>query len=47
MKKLTFVILLTFFGMVAFAQPKLLEKSGRKPGWINGIEKDYIIVSGS
>jgi len=47
MKKLTFVILLTFFGMVAFAQPKVLEKSGRKPGWINGIEKDYIIVSGS
>lgn len=47
MKKLTFVILLTFFGMVVFAQPKVLEKSGRKPGWINGIEKDYIIVSGS
>ena len=47
MKKLTFVILLTFFGMVAFAQPKVLGKSGRKPGWINGIEKDYIIVSGS
>lgn len=47
MKKLTFVILLTFFGIVAYTQPRVLEKSGRKPGWINGIEKDYIIVSGS
>ncbi|MCB8965081.1 MAG: hypothetical protein H6536_08605 [Bacteroidales bacterium] len=30
-----------------FAQDKVLDKSGKKPKWINGIEKDYIIVSGS
>jgi hypothetical protein len=47
MKKLTVVFLLTLFGIVAYTQPKVLEKSGRKPAWINGIEKDFIIVSGS
>ena len=47
MKKLTCAILLLCFNLVAFTQPKVLEKSGRKPDWINGIEKDFIIVSGS
>jgi hypothetical protein len=47
MKKLTVVFLLTLFGIVAYTQPKVLEKSGRKPAWINGIVKDFIIVSGS
>jgi len=47
MKKLAVVFLLTLSGIVAYTQPKVLEKSGRKPAWINGIEKDFIIVSGS
>jgi len=47
MKKLTVLFLLTLIGLVAYTQPKVMEKSGRKPAWINGIEKDFIIVSGS
>lgn len=47
MKKLTCVTLLLFFGVVAFTQPRVLDKSGRKPDWINGVEKDFVIVSGS
>jgi hypothetical protein len=47
MKKLTGIILLLSFGLVAFAQPKVMDKSGRKPDWVNGIQKDFIIVSGS
>ena len=48
MKKflLLFVAVLCFIGQT-FAQDKVLDKSGKKPKWINGIEKDYIIVSGS
>ncbi|HNT41017.1 MAG TPA: hypothetical protein PK839_03230 [Tenuifilaceae bacterium] len=30
-----------------FSQDKVLDKSGKKPKWVNGIEKDYIIVAGS
>ena len=38
MKKLTSVLLLIFFGLAAFGQPKVVDKSGRKPDWVNGIE---------
>jgi hypothetical protein len=47
MKKLTFILGLTLLGICAFAQPKVQEKSGRKPDWINGVAKDFIIVSGT
>lgn len=33
--------------MQSYSQDKVLDKSGKKPKWLNGIEKDYIIVSGS
>lgn len=32
---------------IAFSQDKVLEKSGKQPKWINGLEKDFIIVAGS
>ncbi|MEI6049001.1 MAG: hypothetical protein WCS03_08905 [Bacteroidota bacterium] len=47
MKKLTCIIMLLLFGPVAFTQQKVVDKSGRKPDWVNGVEKDFIIVSGS
>jgi hypothetical protein len=47
MKKLTCLTMLLIFCTVAYTQPKVTDKSGRKPGWINGVEKDFIIVSGS
>lgn len=48
MKKflLLFAAILCLIGQ-SFSQDKELAKSGKKPKWINGIEKDYIIVSGS
>jgi hypothetical protein len=47
MKKLTSLIMLLLISLYAFAQPKVVDKSGRKPDWVNGVEKDFIIVSGS
>lgn len=47
MKKLTCVALFLLAGVVAFAQPKVVDKSGKKPSWVNGLEKDFVIVSGS
>jgi hypothetical protein len=47
MKKLTFLIIIQLIGLVAFTQPKVTDKSGHKPDWINGVEKDFIIVSGT
>jgi hypothetical protein len=47
MKKLTYSMIMLFMSLMAFAQPRVLDKSGRKPDWINGIAKDFIIVSGS
>ncbi|MHC1703881.1 MAG: hypothetical protein AB9846_08235 [Tenuifilaceae bacterium] len=32
---------------VSLSQDKVLEKSGKQPKWINGIEKNYVIVAGS
>ncbi len=29
------------------AQQRVIDKSGKKPDWVNGLEKDYIIVVGS
>lgn len=29
------------------AQEKVIEKSGKKPGWVNGIEKNYLIEVGN
>ena len=48
MKKflLLFVAVACLVGQ-SLSQDKVLDKSGKKPKWINGIEKDYIIVSGS
>lgn len=48
MKKflLLFVAVACLVGQ-SLSQDKVLDKSSKKPKWINGIEKDYIIVSGS
>jgi len=40
------VILIASVGS-ALSQDKVLEKSGKQPKWINGLEKDYIIVVGT
>lgn len=48
MKKLfsTLLILLVFAGTF-MAQIKVIDDSGKKPKWVNGIEKDYVIVVGT
>ncbi|TVQ16301.1 MAG: hypothetical protein EA361_04300 [Bacteroidetes bacterium] len=46
MKKLILVLfLLPFFACMS--QTRVVDQSGRKPGWVNGLEKDYIIVVGT
>ncbi|SDD13762.1 hypothetical protein [Williamwhitmania taraxaci] len=47
MKKIICAALLILSGFGAFAQPKVVDKSGRKPDWVNGLEKEFIIVVGS
>lgn len=48
MKKIL-LLALSVLGVIAltFAQDKLLEKSGKQPKWVNGLEKDFIIVTGT
>lgn len=47
MKRLI-AITLVFITVFGFAQQKPVETSSKKqPGWVNNLEKDYIIVSGS
>ncbi len=43
------LLALTVIGVIGItpAQDKLLEKSGKQPKWVNGLEKDYIIVVGT
>lgn len=46
MKRLLFILFL--FPIVAcVAQIKVVEKSGKQPNWVNGLQKDYIIVVGT
>lgn len=46
MKRLLFIIFL--FPIVAcVAQIKVVEKSGKQPSWVNGLQKDYVIVVGT
>lgn len=48
MKKcLLLVVALVATVCLGFSQDKVLDKSGKQPKWINGIEKDYVIVAGS
>lgn len=50
MKKIIPIVLasLVLSSMLAFSQKsKVLDKSGKTPKWVNGIEKEYIIVCGS
>lgn len=46
MKKLMLIFFLLPF-TACMAQLKVVEKSGKQPGWLNGIQKDFIIVAGS
>lgn len=42
------LLLLVFLPVLSFAQIKVVEKSSkRQPSWVNGIEKDYVIVVGT
>lgn len=48
MKQLLLILFLSPIAIACVAQTKVVESSSkRKPGWINGLEKDYIITSGS
>lgn len=48
MKKILFLgATLMIFILSSYAQDKVIEKSGKKPKWVNGLVKDYIIVSGT
>ena len=46
MKRLLFILFLFPF-VACMAQIRVVEKSGRQPSWVNGLEKDYIIVVGT
>lgn len=46
MKNLILIILIFSF-ISSTAQIRVLERSGRQPSWVNGLEKDYIIASGT
>ncbi len=46
MKKLLIIALLLPV-TACMAQLKVVDKSGKQPGWVNGIQKDFIIVAGS
>jgi len=46
MKQLLFILFLFPF-VACMAQIRVVEKSGRQPSWVNGLEKDYIIVVGT
>lgn len=46
MKRLLFILFLFPF-VACIAQIRVVEKSGRQPSWVNGLEKDYIIVVGT
>lgn len=46
-KYLLLVAAMVFASSTVFSQDKVLDKSGKQPKWINGIEKDYVIVAGS
>jgi len=48
MKKTLFTFVALFLlSAFAFTQVKVVDKSGRKPSWVNGLEKGYIITLGS
>ncbi|MBN1989828.1 MAG: hypothetical protein JW783_10560 [Bacteroidales bacterium] len=46
MKRNLLILVLVCISSLGIAQLKVVDKSGKTPKWINGIEKDYIIVSG-
>lgn len=47
MKKIIITLLLLLPVFASLAQTRVAERSGRKPGWVNGLEKDYLIVTGT
>ncbi|NCA80032.1 MAG: hypothetical protein EOM76_07605 [Sphingobacteriia bacterium] len=46
MKKLIFIFSL-LIPLCAFAGEKVVDKSSRQPKWVNGLEKDFLIVAGT
>jgi len=48
MKKFLLLVVVVITSLsFTFSQDKVIEKSGKQPKWLNGIEKDYVIVVGS
>ncbi len=46
MKNILFVFFV-FSLLACMGQSRVVDQSGRKPSWVNGLEKDYIIVAGT
>ena len=46
MNKYFFIFLLVLSCLLGYSQDKVKETSGKKPKWVNGLVKDYIISSG-
>lgn len=47
MKKLLVVLLFLLPYISIMAQTRVVERSGRKPAWVNGLERNYLIVTGT
>ncbi|MCX6309698.1 MAG: hypothetical protein NTY32_13020 [Bacteroidia bacterium] len=48
MKKYTLLLIVLISPLLSLvAQDKVLEKSGKQPAWLNNLEKDFIIASGT
>ncbi|MFW5725532.1 MAG: hypothetical protein ACOCX0_03720 [Bacteroidota bacterium] len=46
MKRLL-IILFLLPAVACMSQSRVVDKSGRKPDWVNGLERDFIIVAGT
>jgi hypothetical protein len=48
MKKFLLLVVVSIaFAGIGLSQDKIIDKSGKQPGWVNNLEKDYIIAVGS
>ena len=46
MKRVVYLLIVCLFPLLAFAQWKTIEKSSKKrPAWVGGAERNYLIVS--
>lgn len=46
-RKFTFILLTLLISYPLLAQFKVIEKSGKKPKWVNSVKEDFLIATGS